>query len=53
VRENGDYVLPGYTGSVLSMLNIRVNDYAALLDLVRNSYSGRLVDILHLKKLIG
>ena len=36
VTANGDF----------SSLNIRVNDYAALKTMIRNTYSGRVVDIL-------
>jgi hypothetical protein len=32
-----------------SSLSLRVNNYAALVSLVRNSYAGRLVDILDVK----
>lgn len=46
VAANGDYVLQGFSDSAVSSLTIRVSDYAALLSLVRNSYAGRLVDIL-------
>lgn len=46
VNGNGEYTLPGFAGSPLSSLNLRVNDAAALTQLVRSSYGGRLVDIL-------
>lgn len=46
VTQNGAYALPGFSGSALSSLEITVNDYAALWDLIRNDYSGRLVDVL-------
>ena len=36
-------------GSAVSSLSLRVNNYAALASLVRNSYAGRLVDILDVK----
>lgn len=49
VRENGDCILSGFTDSVLSSLDIRVSNYAALLNLVRKDYAGRLVDILEVK----
>ena len=38
--------LPGFAGSPVTSLTITVQNYAALLDLVRNEYSGRLIDIL-------
>ena len=49
VNSNGDYTLQGFAGSPLSSLNLRVNDAAALTQLVRNSYSGWLVDVLEVR----
>jgi hypothetical protein len=49
VTANGEYTLPGFAGSAVSSLNIRVNDYAALVELIRNHYSSRLVDVLAVK----
>ena len=46
VTANGDFTLPGFSGSAVSSLDIRVNDYAALKAMIRNSYNGRLADIL-------
>ena len=46
VTENGEYILPGFAGSAVSTLEITVNDYAALWDMLRSDYNGRLVDIL-------
>lgn len=46
VTANGVYTLPGYTGGDVTNMEVTVADYAALLALVRNSYGGRLVDIL-------
>lgn len=46
VTQNGTYILPGFTGSTVSTLNITVNDYNGLWGIIRNDYSGRLVDIL-------
>jgi hypothetical protein len=43
---NGEFVLPGFSGSTVSSLSIRVDDYPALKTLVVNDYDGRLVDIL-------
>lgn len=48
VNANGTYTLSGYAGSVLTSLQVEVNDYAELLKLVRNPYGNRLVDILDL-----
>ena len=38
--------LPGFAGSPVTSLTITVHDYAALWDMVRSDYGGRLVDIL-------
>ena len=46
VTANGDYTLPGFAGSAVSSLQIRVDDYAALRAMVRYDYDSRLVDIL-------
>ncbi|XOF33343.1 MAG: hypothetical protein ACL93V_15270 [Candidatus Electrothrix sp. YB6] len=51
VTGDGEYILPGFTGSAVSTLEITVNDYAALKAMVVNDYDGRLVDILDVKML--
>jgi hypothetical protein len=51
VTANGEYTLPGFAGSAVSSLAVRVNEYAALKKMVRNSYGGRLVDILKVETL--
>jgi hypothetical protein len=49
VPQNGEYILPGYAGSPVSSMEITVNNYAALWEMIRNSYGGRLVDVLDVK----
>jgi hypothetical protein len=49
VTGNGEYTVPGFSGSAVSSLEIRVDDYAALKTLVLNDYDGSLVDILDVK----
>ena len=49
VTANGTYTLSGFTDSAVSALDIRVNEYAALWEMLRNSYSGRLVDVLNIQ----
>ncbi|MCI5159799.1 MAG: hypothetical protein D3906_15505, partial [Candidatus Electrothrix sp. AUS1_2] len=49
VTANGDYTLPGFSGSAVAGLEISVNNYDALVDMIRNHYSGRLVDVLEVK----
>ncbi len=49
VTRNGQYTLPGFSGAALTSLAITVNNYAGLWDMVRNTYSGRLVDVLEVK----
>ena len=51
VRENSEYTLQGFADSAVSSLSVRVNNYAALKKLIRNSYSGRLVDVLKVEML--
>jgi hypothetical protein len=46
VPQNGEYILPGFAGSAVSNLEITVNNYAALWEMIRNTYQGRLVDVL-------
>lgn len=49
VQADGEYTLPGFAESAVSTLTVNVADYAALLDLVRDQYYGRLVDVLDVK----
>ncbi|CAK8721805.1 hypothetical protein GCAAIG_11440 [Candidatus Electronema halotolerans] len=46
VTENGDFTLPGFSGSAVSSLDIWVNDYDPLKEMIRSSYSGRPADVL-------
>lgn len=46
VPQNGEYILPGFAGSAVSSIEITVNNYAALWEMIRNYYNGRLVDVL-------
>jgi hypothetical protein len=48
VTEDGMYELTGFTGSVVTSLVVAVNNFTDLVHLTRNSYSGRLVDVLQL-----
>ncbi len=49
VTANGDYTLPGFSNSSVSSLNITVNNYSALWEMIRNEYGGRLVDVLEVQ----
>jgi hypothetical protein len=49
VTGNGDYSLPGFSGSAVSSLEVTVNHYIALKALVLNDYDGSLVDILDVR----
>ncbi|MCI5130653.1 MAG: hypothetical protein D3904_03835 [Candidatus Electrothrix sp. EH2] len=49
VTANGDYTLNGFTGSPVIELHIRVNSFSEMFDMIRNSYSGRLVDVLDVR----
>jgi hypothetical protein len=46
VTQNGTCSLPGFAGSAVSSLEITVKEYAALWEMIRNNYQGRLVDVL-------
>ncbi len=46
VTADGPYTLPGFAGSGLSSLDLTVNNYSRLIEMIRNEYSGRLVDVL-------
>lgn len=46
VTGNGDYLLQGFAGSTVSNLAIKVNNFSALTEMVRNAYAGRVVDVL-------
>jgi len=49
VTQNGEHSLPGFSGSAMNSLTIRVNNYGDLWEMVRNDYGGRLVDVLVVK----
>lgn len=49
VTANGPITLTGFSGSALSSLHLTVNSFTKLTQLIRNYYSGRLVDVLVLK----
>ena len=46
---NGALTLAGFSGSAVSSLTVRVNNFAALKELVRASYGGRMTDILEVR----
>jgi hypothetical protein len=48
VTANGEFTLPGFVGSAVSALKIKINNYAALRTMIRNDYDSSLVDILDL-----
>lgn len=43
---NGTYTLPGFSGSAVTSLTVRVDNYDELISLIRSNYNGRIVDIL-------
>jgi hypothetical protein len=49
VTENEDCTLNGFAGSALTGLNITVNNFSELANMIRNSYFGRLVDVLDVR----
>lgn len=49
MTANGSLTLAGFAGSGLTSLDLTVNDFEALRDMIRNDYSGRLVDVLYVE----
>jgi hypothetical protein len=49
VTANGTYTLEGFAGSAVTSLELKVENLAALVSLIRNSYAGRMVDILDIR----
>ena len=50
VSGDGSLTLPGFAGSPLTDLEVTVNDYAGLEDMIRTVYTGRVVDILDISR---
>jgi hypothetical protein len=50
VPANGNYIVQGFTGSGVSEVHLTVHEHSALVDLVRNNYAGRLVDIIDIRR---
>lgn len=46
VAANGNYTLPGFSGSAVSSLSVKVENYAGLVALLKSGYRGRMVDVL-------
>jgi hypothetical protein len=46
VTANGIVTLPGFSGSAVTILNLWVDKYTALKEMIRSSYGGRVVDVL-------
>jgi hypothetical protein len=49
VAANGAVTLPGFSGSAVTSLNLWVNNYAALKEMVRSNYGGRVADVLKIE----
>lgn len=50
VTGNGAQTLTGFADSALTRLDVTVNNLTPLVKMLRSSYSGRLVDILDMKR---
>lgn len=46
VAANGNYTLPGFSGSAVTSLTVKMENYTELVALLRSSYRGRIVDVL-------
>ncbi len=49
VAANGNYTLPGFSGSAVSSLSVNVENYAGLVALLKSGYRGRMVDVLDME----
>jgi len=49
VTSNGNCTLNGFAGSAVTEMTVAVDNFAALVSLVRNGYPSRLVDILEIQ----
>ena len=49
VTAEGTYVLPGFSGSAVQSLTVTVENLADLINLARDNYGSRLVDILDIR----
>ena len=49
VTANGEYILPGFSGSTVTSLTVTVDNYTDLWEMIRSSYRGRLVEVLNLE----
>jgi hypothetical protein len=49
VSANGECSLQGFADSTVTNLTVRVNNFTALKEMLRNDYGGRLVDVLEVK----
>jgi hypothetical protein len=49
VTGNGAQTLNGFPNSLASTLDIRVDNYSGLRDMIRNDYSGMVTDVLLLE----
>ncbi len=49
VTANGELTLQGFADSAVTNLTVRVNSFAALKEMLRNDYGGRLVDVLEVR----
>jgi hypothetical protein len=50
VIANGGFIVPGFAGSAVTNLTVRVNNYAGLKEMLRNDYGGRVVDVLKVEE---
>ena len=49
VTANGNITLQGFSGSAVSSMSLIVHEYAALKELLHNSYQSRMVDIVQIE----
>ncbi len=49
VAANGNYTLSGFSGSAVSSLSVKVENYTELVALLRSGYRGTMVDVLDVR----
>ena len=49
VTANGTFTLSGWDGAAVSSLTVAVENFTGLAEFIRNSYAGRLVDVLDVR----
>ncbi len=49
MKEGGTFTLNGYDGAAVTSLSVAVENFAGVAAFIRNSYAGRLFDVLDVR----